>query len=84
MTRIALHSSLLRAATYQAPLAQLDLEFVSGAVYRYLSVPAHIYQDLLQAESHGRYFNCHIRNRFACIKIHPAEPTRLAILMPSS
>ncbi|MCX6638854.1 MAG: KTSC domain-containing protein, partial [Acidobacteria bacterium] len=56
--------------------ALLELEFSGGAVYGYFGVPAQVYQELLRAESKGRYSNYHIRNRFAYAKIHPAEPTR--------
>ena len=74
MARIALQSSTLPAATYQDPCACLELEFGSGAIYRYRDVPAQIYLELLRAESKGRYFNQHIRNRFAYTKIDSARP----------
>ena len=53
--------------------AFLDLEFRSGAIYRYLEVPARTYRELLRAESKGGYFNQHLRNRFAYSKIDPAR-----------
>ncbi|MGO9258090.1 MAG: KTSC domain-containing protein [Bryobacteraceae bacterium] len=49
----------------------MDLEFRTGAIYRYLGVPAQVYKELLRAESKGRYFNQHIRNRFGYAKIDP-------------
>ena len=57
--------------TYQDQSAFLELEFRSGAIYRYLDVPPQTYRELLQAESKGRYFNQHIRNRFIHTKINP-------------
>ena len=84
MPRIVLHSSLLQAAAYQGQFAQLDVELISGSVYRYFSVPENIYQGLLQAESKGRYFNYHIRNRFAYAKIHSGEQIPKVTPMPSS
>ena len=72
MTRVPLESKLLKAAAYQHRLAFLELEFRSGAVYRYCGVSAFTYQDLLRADSKGRYFNRHIRNRFATLMIRPA------------
>ena len=79
MTRVELQSSSLNAATYQEQSALLELEFRSGAVYRYMGVPAQLYLELLQAESKGRYFNQHIRNRFAFDKIDlaHAEPCEI-------
>jgi hypothetical protein len=78
MARVDLQSTSLHAATYQDHSAFLELEFPGGAIYRYLGVPERVYQELLSAESKGRYFNQHIRNRFAYAKIDPtgSGPTR--------
>jgi hypothetical protein len=59
-----LESKLLDAAAYDAPRRRLYLRFHSGEVYRYYTFPAEHYQELLDAESHGRYFLGHIRNCF--------------------
>jgi len=74
MPRIELNSTGLQAATYQEQLALLELEFRSGAIYRYFGVSGRTYQELLLAKSKGTYFHCHIRDRFSYAKIHPAEP----------
>ena len=78
MARVDLQSTSLNAATYQDQSASLELEFRSGAIYRYRGVPEQVYQELLSAESKGRYFNQHIRNRFTYAQIDPARsgPTR--------
>jgi hypothetical protein len=81
MPRIVLQSTLLQAAAYQDECL-LELQFNNGAVYQYFGVPAQIYQDLLQAESKGRYFNFHIRNRFAYVRMRPAEPTAVPMQIP--
>lgn len=73
MARVDLKSTSLNAATYQDQSAFLELEFRSGARYRYIGVPAQVYQELLRAESKGGYFNQHIRNRFTNAKIDPAR-----------
>ena len=73
MLRVDLKSTSLNAATYQDQSAFLDLEFRSGAIYRYVGVPAQTYQELLLAQSKGRYFNQHIRNRFCYAKIDSAR-----------
>lgn len=69
-------SSLLQAAAHHAQSAILELAFRSGAVYCYFGVPSEIYHELLRAESKGKYFNSHIRNRFLCAK-SPIRQTRL-------
>jgi hypothetical protein len=80
MLRVDLQSSSLNAATYQDQNAFLELEFRSGATYRYSGVPAQVYQELLRAESKGLYFNQHIRNRFTFTKI---DPTRHKVNLPA-
>jgi hypothetical protein len=75
MPRVDLQSTSLNAATYQDQNAFLDLEFPSGVIYRYIGVPVQVYQELLQSESKGRYFNQHIRDRFPYTKIDPT-PSR--------
>ena len=69
MARVDLQSTSLHAVTYQGQDAFLELEFRSGAIYRYLGVPEQVYQELLNAESKGRYFNQHIRNHFPYVQI---------------
>jgi hypothetical protein len=44
--------------------AILDLEFRSGAIYRYFAVPPAVVEGLLAAQSKGVYFNTYIRNHF--------------------
>jgi KTSC domain len=65
----ALDSSWLAATVYYDHLAVMQLTLRSGVVYCYLGVPAQTYYELLRAESKGKYFNSHIRNRFACAKM---------------
>jgi hypothetical protein len=57
-------SKLLAVVAYVASRRILYLRFHSGEVYRYFTFPADQYQEFLDAESKGRYFLSHIRNRF--------------------
>jgi hypothetical protein len=59
-----LESKLLASSAYDAGKRTLYLRFRSGDVYRYFEFPEAQFQDLLNAESHGRYFLSHIRNHF--------------------
>ena len=61
--RVPLVSSLLVSMQY-SPQATLDLEFCSGAVHRYFTVPLTIAEGLRAAESKGAYFNRYIKDRF--------------------
>jgi hypothetical protein len=67
--RTELNSKCLKAAAYCFQKALLELEFRSGAVYRFAGVPETTYGELLRAESKGGYFHHHIRNRFPHVKI---------------
>jgi len=58
-----LESSLLTSVAYSTNQT-LQLEFRSGAVYRYFAVPPTVFQGLISAESKGAYFNRTIRNHF--------------------
>jgi hypothetical protein len=60
---IPVQSSLIASIGYSVR-ATLDLEFRSGALYRYFAVPHTIFQELIAAESKGAYFNRNIRSRF--------------------
>jgi transposase len=64
-----IESKLLAAAAYVAPRRILYLRFHSGEVYRYFTFPADQYLEFLEAESKGRYFLGHIRNRFPYQKL---------------
>lgn len=61
--RTAVVSSLLASMGYSTD-ATLELEFRSGAIYRYFAVPHVVVQGLIAAESKGAYFNRHVRRRF--------------------
>jgi hypothetical protein len=56
-------SSLLKSIAYSIDTT-LDLEFRSGATYRYFAVPQSVFEALLAAESKGAFFNRNVRNRF--------------------
>ena len=65
MHRSLVDSSCLRSVGYDADEESLELEFTSGAIYRYRNVPPHIYHELMTADSHGSYFTSHIRPVYA-------------------
>jgi len=72
---LPVRSSLLTSVAYDHDRATLQLEFRSGAVYQYFHVPRQSYQDLWQADSHGAYFNRHIRTFFQYVLLHPDRPS---------
>jgi hypothetical protein len=56
-------SSLLSSIRYSID-ATLELEFRSGAVYRYFTVPRAVCEGLIAAESKGARFNHNVKSRF--------------------
>lgn len=58
-----LDSSVLKAAAYRTD-ETLELEFCSGAIYRYFNAPRTVFENLLTATSKGNYFNLYIRDSF--------------------
>ena len=62
--RQPVESTVLAAVGYDAERRLLEIEFHSGAIYRYLEVPEEIHRRLLAAESKGQFFGANIRNKF--------------------
>ena len=65
--RRRVQSSVIRSVGYDAAASVLELEFVaSRSVYAYYDVPLSVYEELLEAESMGAYFNDYIKDLYAC------------------
>ena len=64
MTREHVSSSNLKSVGYNPNQMVLEVEFLSGSIYQYSSVPQRIYEALMSASSHGKYFCRFIRNCF--------------------
>jgi hypothetical protein len=41
-----------------------EIEFRNGSIYRYLEVPANVYEALLNARSKARYYDENIRHKY--------------------
>ena len=65
MKKIPLNSSVLSGLKYEPDRQQLWLNFRNGDQYVYQRVPAVIVKTLIEAPSHGQYFNSAIRGRFS-------------------
>ena len=65
MTWIPLESKMFTSVWYDADKQVLYLRFrKTGDVYRYFEFPGTEYSAFLDAESRGRFFLAHIRDRF--------------------
>jgi hypothetical protein len=66
-------SSVIRSAQYDQAQRVLEIEFNSGAVYRYADVPVEEAEAFAAATSKGGYFTSYIRNSYATVKVDPDE-----------
>jgi hypothetical protein len=63
--RIKVESTYLRSVGYDAVGQILEIEFRRGEIYQYIDVPAAIYTELMNAPSHGKYFNTNIKEAYS-------------------
>ncbi len=61
MERQPVTSSMLASVGYDEASAALEVEFVEGGVYQYFGVPSHVHAGLMAANSHGTYFDTHVK-----------------------
>jgi hypothetical protein len=69
ISRQTVHSGALAAVGYSKRLHALEVEFVSGAIYRYNNVPPQVYSDLLTATSKARFYDANIRGHFPSVHV---------------
>jgi len=69
MTRTSVQSSNLSSVGYDSENQILEIEFKKSGIYQYFKVPVNIYNGLMNASSHGEYFNAYIKNNFAYNKV---------------
>jgi hypothetical protein len=69
MLRHFVVSSDLKSAGYDPATRTLEIEFHSGGVYQYSGVSEWVYQALMAAPSHGRYFHANIKGRYRYRKL---------------
>ena len=67
MTMTPVSSSNLSSVGYEN--GTLYIRFHSGRLYAYYDVPVSVYEALMSADSHGKYFNANIRNLYAYNRI---------------
>jgi hypothetical protein len=71
--RQSVQSSAIAKVGYSKRRHILEIEFVNGAVYRYLNVPATVYRDLMSAESKARFYDSKIRKHYRSIMVRPRQ-----------
>ena len=71
--RAPVESSSLVSIGFAREARVLEIEFRSGAIYRYLGVPQAVFDGMKKAESKGRYFAQSIRGKYEFQRVEAAS-----------
>jgi hypothetical protein len=69
MRRESVDSTAVRSIGFDADINVLELEFASGAVYKYFGVPRKLYEAMRGADSLGAFVNREIVPRFRAERV---------------
>jgi len=64
LDRQPVQSTILRSVGYDTDKKNMEIEFHSGLIYQYSSVPSKVYTDLISAPAVGKFYTDKVRNRF--------------------
>lgn len=67
--RVAVLSSTIASVGYSRDARVLEVEFRTGAIYRYRAVPESVFKGMSSATSKGRFFGAEIRGKFPYEKV---------------
>lgn len=68
MEHVSVNSSDLRSVGYDPNSQTLEIQFHNG-LYTYSNVPESVYNSLMSAGSHGKYFHQYIKGNYPYRKI---------------
>ena len=69
MRRSTVKSRSIRSVGYHERSQILELEFEGGRLYQYFDVPRSVYEELVQAESIGRFVNTRVKGNYRCLAL---------------
>lgn len=69
MKRTNVESSNIESIGYDSRSQTLEIEFLNGTIYQYFDVPERIFEELMGADSHGRYLNANIKGIYRYSKV---------------
>lgn len=61
---VQVESEAIDEITYDSNRSIMFVRFAHGDWYSYFDVPPHVHEAFVAAQSHGRFFHEHIRDRF--------------------
>lgn len=62
MERTSVQSDNLEEIGYDPATETLEIMFRGGRIYQYFNVPLFLFEQLMEAPSHGSFFNQEIKN----------------------
>jgi hypothetical protein len=65
MEREYVQSSMIRSFGFDSSSSTLEVEFNRGVVWQYFDVPESTYYEMKSAGSCGKFFNAHIKDKYA-------------------
>src|SRR5437773_5964293 len=71
--REPISSTAIAKVGYSKRRRILEIEFVNGAIYRYLDVAHSVYRDLMSAESKARFYDLNIRRHYRSVLVRPRQ-----------
>jgi len=78
MQLITVDSSMLHAVGYDADAGELEVVFASGQIWRYSGVPREVYEELLAADSIGRYMRDNVIDVYPDYRVSRGRRRRAA------
>lgn len=69
MNRQHVESSNIESIGYDSNSQTLEIEFLNGSIYQYFDVPQHIFDELMSADSHGKYLEANIKGHYKYSKV---------------
>lgn len=69
MKRTHVESSNIESIGYDSKSQTLEIEFLNGSIYQYFDVPERMYNELMSADSHGKYLNANIKGVYRYSKV---------------
>lgn len=67
--RIVVESSNIQSIGYDSKGQTLEVEFLNGSLYQYFNVPQSSYNELINADSLGKYFIANIKGHYRYSKV---------------
>ena len=69
MERIGVSSTNVASIGYDSTTGTLEVEFIHGGIYQYFDVPEVIFQELINADSKGKYLNANIKGSYRYARV---------------